>query len=123
MRHVIAVLMLAHAVAHLPGFLVSWQLRAFPEMPFRTTVLGGLLDVGGTGIKFVGVGWFALSLGFAVIAIGALSRAPWWPQAAYIAIGLSTLLCIAGWPDARLGLVANAVLFILIVVSGRVGWL
>ncbi len=82
MRYVIAVLMLAHAVAHLPGFLVSWQLRAFPEMPFRTTVLGGLLDVGDTGMRIVGLGWLTLSIGFAVIAIGAFSRAPWWSQAA-----------------------------------------
>lgn len=123
MRYVIAVLMLAHAVAHLPGFLVSWQLRAFPEMPFRTTVLGGLLDVGDTGMRIVGLGWLTLSIGFAVIAIGAFSRAPWWSQAAYVAIGLSTMLCLAGWPDARLGLVANVVILVLIIVSDRVGWL
>lgn len=123
MRYVIAVLMLAHAVAHLPGFLVGWQLRSFPEMPFRTTALGGLLDVGETGMRIVGLGWLTLSIGFAVIAIGALGRALWWSQAAYVAIGLSTMLCLAGWPDARLGLVANVVILVLIIVSDRVGWL
>lgn len=123
MRYVIAVLMLAHAVAHLPGFLVSWRLRFFPEMPFRTTVFGGLLDIGETGTRIVGLGWLTLSIGFAVIAIGAFSRALWWAQAAYVAIVLSTMLCIAGWPDARLGLVANAVTLVLIIVSDRVGWL
>jgi hypothetical protein len=34
MRIVLAALLLAHGVAHLPGFLVSWQLRSFPEMPY-----------------------------------------------------------------------------------------
>jgi hypothetical protein len=48
MRIVLAVLMVAHGIAHLPGVLVSWQLRSFPEMPFRTTtILGSSLDVGG----------------------------------------------------------------------------
>jgi hypothetical protein len=36
MRIVLAVLLLAHSISHLPGFLVSWQLRSFPEMPYRT---------------------------------------------------------------------------------------
>jgi hypothetical protein len=46
MRIVLALLLLAHGVAHLPGFLVSWQLRSFPEMPYRTAFLGGSVDVG-----------------------------------------------------------------------------
>jgi len=33
------------------------------------------------------------------------------------------MLCLAGWPDARLGLVANVVILVLIIVSDRVGWL
>jgi hypothetical protein len=32
-RTVLAALLVVHGVAHVPGFLVSWQLRSFPELP------------------------------------------------------------------------------------------
>ena len=122
MRIVLAVLMVAHGIAHLPGFLVSWQLRSFPEMPFRTTILGSSLDVGAVGIKVIGLMWVAVSVAFGILAVATLVRAAWWQPIGYAAIGLSTALCLVGWPDARFGLVANAVILLLIVIGGRAGW-
>jgi len=52
-----------------------------------------------------------------------LARAAWWLPFAYVLMALSALLCLAGWPDARLGLVANAVILLLIVAGVRAGWL
>jgi len=46
MRIVIGVLLLGHAVAHLPGFLVNLRLRSFRELPYRTTVLNGAFELG-----------------------------------------------------------------------------
>jgi hypothetical protein len=37
MRILLAIWFFAHGVAHLAGFLVAWQLRAFPELPYHTT--------------------------------------------------------------------------------------
>ena len=123
MRIVLAALMVAHGIAHLPGFLVSWQLRSFPEMPFRTTILGSSLDVGTGGIKVIGLIWLAVSVAFGILAVATLMRGAWWQPIAYAAIGLSTALCLVGWPEARLGFVANAVILLLIVIGGRAGWL
>ena len=123
MRIVLAVLLLAHGVAHLPGFLVSWQLRAFPEMPYRTAILGGSVDVGDGGIKAIGVEWLVLSLLFVVAAGVALMRPTWWQPFVYMAVGFSTALCVVGWPDARLGLVANVVIVLILVTGVRIGWL
>jgi len=122
-RIVVAALMVAHGIAHLPGFLVSWQLRSFPEMPFRTTILGSSVDVGEAGIKAIGLAWLATSVAFGILAVATLTRAGWWQPVAYIAIGVSTALCFLGWPDARLGLIANAVILVLIVVGVRAGWM
>lgn len=122
MRIVLALLMAGHGIAHLPGFLVSWQLRSFPELPFRTTIFGTLLDVGEAGIRMIGAVWLAVGVGFIVLAGATLARAAWWLPFAYILIVLSTVLCLAGWPDARLGLVANAVILLLIVAGVRAGW-
>ncbi|HEX7085777.1 MAG TPA: hypothetical protein VF198_05400 [Vicinamibacterales bacterium] len=123
MRIVLALLMAGHGIAHLPGFLVSWQLRAFPEMPFRTTIFGASLDVGEAGIRMIGALWLVVAVSFLVVAGATLVRASWWLSFASVLIALSTLLCLAGWPDARLGLVANAAVLLLIVAGVRVGWL
>jgi hypothetical protein len=75
----------------------------------------------GAGIKVIGA--LSAGVGFIVLAGAILTRAVSWPPIAYVLIGLSTVLCLVGWPDARLGLVANAVILLLIVTGVRGGWL
>ena len=123
MRIVLAVLMAVHGIAHLPGFLVSWRLATFPELPFRTTILGTSVDVGEIGIRVVGLLWLAAGAAFVAVAAVTAMRVAWWQPAAYTLIALSAGLCLLGWPDARLGLAANAVVALLIVVGTRAGWL
>jgi hypothetical protein len=119
MRIVLALLMAAHGLAHLPGFLVSWRLQTLAELPYRTTIVGTSLDVGEAGIKAVGVVWLAVGVAFVVLAGATLARAAWWARVAYLLVGVSAVLCFAGWPDARLGLVANAIILLLVAISSR----
>ena len=71
----------------------------------------------------MGLAWLVVGVVFAVAAAGALMRATWWQSLAYVAIPMSAALCLVAWPDARLGLVANAVILLLIVIGVRGGWL
>jgi len=123
MRIVLVLLLLVHALAHLPGFLVSWQLTSFPELPFRTTIFAGAIDVGRAGIKAVGIGWLLAAVAFGAVALGLLLRWEWWQPLAYIALSASAVLVAAGWPEARLGLLANALIAVLIVLGQRRQWL
>jgi hypothetical protein len=110
MRIAVAVLMLVHAVAHLPGFLVSWQLATFAELPYKTTLLAGRLPVGDRGMQVVGVVWLLLALGFAASSLGALARLPWWTVVASVATTVSFVLCVLAWPDTRFGVAVNVAL-------------
>jgi hypothetical protein len=110
MRVVLACLLLGHGIAHLPGFLVGWQLASFPELPFRTTVIANTVDVGFAGARIVGAAWMIASLMFVVLAVTVALRPAGWPQALPVAIALSAVLCVLGWPDARLGLAMNGLL-------------
>jgi hypothetical protein len=121
MRIVLALLLVAHGIAHLPGFLVDWQLRSFPELPFRTTIFGGVVDVGTTGIKVVGLSWLMVALTFVAAAVGVVMRAPWWLPVGYASVAGSLLLAAAGWPEARFGLLANALIVAVIAIGRRVG--
>ena len=110
MRYVLALLLLGHGVAHLPGFLVGWKLASFTELPFRTTVLAHTVDVGIGGARVVASAWMIVALMFVVLAATVAFRPSGWPQTLPLALVLSTLLCVLGWPEARLGLAMNALL-------------
>ena len=63
------------------------------------------------------------SLLFVIAAGVTLMRPTWWQPFVYMAVGLPTALCVVGWPDARLGLVANAVIVLMLATGVRIGWL
>jgi hypothetical protein len=119
MRYALALLLLGHGIAHLPGFLVGWQLAAYPELPFRTTVLAHSVDVGVAGARLVGTGWMIASLMFVVVAAAVALRPTGWSQLLPVALTLSTVLCVLGWPEARIGLAINALLAIGLTVAMR----
>jgi hypothetical protein len=110
MRYVLAFLFLGHGIAHLPGFIVSWQLASFPELPYRTTIFGTSLDVGADGIRLIGLCWLGIAAALIASASALALDVRIWPWAVPTVLALSLLLCLAGWPEARLGLVANLVL-------------
>lgn len=120
MRTILGLFFFGHAVAHLPGFLVDLRLKTLPELPYRTTVLGGLIDLGDIGTKAMGWAWLSAAIALGVVAVATGLGAAWWRSAAYAAVALSVVLCLLALPDTRYGLLANLVLVLILVLSSRV---
>ena len=59
MHFALSALLVAHGVAHLVGFAVPWKLVSTAEVPYRTTILGGMIDIGDTGARALGVVWLS----------------------------------------------------------------
>ncbi len=123
MRLAVAVILFGHGVAHLPGFLVAWQLATLRELPHRTTVLANSVAVGERGIRVVGVLWLIAALAFTACSIGALGRASWWLPVALTAAAFSIVLCILGWPDPRIGAFVNVAISLLLLLARQMGTL
>lgn len=122
MRFALAALVAAHGIAHMVGFVASWRLAVLPELPYKTTIFGGRIDVDDAGIRVIGLFWLAATVAFSVAAFAIAAQ---WPNAMRLtgfAIAGSTLLCLVGWPDARMGLWLNLVLALLVVVATRLQW-
>jgi hypothetical protein len=118
-RILVALLLLAHGVAHGVGFAGAWRLS--PQIPYKTTLLAGRLDAGPTGIRVVGVIWLVLAAAFALTAAGAFARAGWWHPLALGIAAASLVLCVLAVPDAKIGVAVNVVLLVgLAVARGRV---
>ena len=105
MRFALVALLIAHGVAHLVGFVVPWK---------RTTILGGATDVGDAGARALGVVWLVAALAFVLLAGAVL--AGWNVRVwTFATLSLSIVLCVAGWPEARIGLVVNVVLLTVLL--------
>ena len=110
---VAAVILAAHGLAHLPGFVGPWKFSA--GVPYKTTILGGRLDVGDVGAKVVGVLWLLLAVAFVLLAWVAYAGAPWWPLGALAVASVSLLLCLIHWPETIIGVVIDILLIIVIL--------
>jgi hypothetical protein len=121
MRLILSFLLLAHGVAHLPGFLVAWNLASFPDLPYRTTVFG-TVDVGIPGARLFGVGWLLSAVVFIALAATVALRSDVPLVVLPLALGFSAVLCVAAWPEARFGFVANSLIAAMIVAGERYGF-
>ncbi len=82
MRILLGVLMILHGFAHVVGFAGPWGLSK--SVPYKTTVLGGHLDLGALGIRVLGLFWLGCAIAFAVTGLATLVRAHWWHSAALV---------------------------------------
>jgi hypothetical protein len=121
MRLLAALILLAHGIAHLPGFLASWRLATLDELPHRTTVLANSVNVGEWGIRAVGVLWLAAALAFAACGMGAFGGASWWLPVSVMAAAASVDLCILGWPDSRIGAFVNVGIAVFLLAARQTG--
>jgi len=122
MRMILATLLLGHGVAHVVGFAVPWKLVISSEVPYRTTVAGGFVDIGPAGVRLVGILWLLVAVAFVSVAAGVLQHATWWYRESLAIVMVSLVLCILGWPESRPGMVANLLILMLLLAGSVLGW-
>ena len=122
MRIILAALLIGHGVAHVVGFAVPWKLVTSAEVPYRTTVAGGLVDIGPIGVRLVGILWLLVAVALVSVATGVMQHAAWWYREALAILMVSSVLCLLGWPDSRPGIVANVLILTVLVGGSFLGW-
>lgn len=115
-RRVAAVVLAAHGVAHVVGFLAAFQLGDFATKPVETTLLWGNLEVGTATIQVMGVGWLLLAVSFLGVA-AAIWRSMRHAMAGLVAVTIASLVfTILASPTAVIGLVFNIVILASLVL-------
>jgi hypothetical protein len=120
MRVALAVFLLVHGFAHLVGFLGTWRLSA--QVPYKTTILGGRLDLGDRGIRVMGLLWLLAALAFGVAAAATIAHPGWWLSFALLVSLGSLLMCLTAWPEAKIGAGIDALLIPLLAFGATAGW-
>ncbi len=121
-RIIVGIYLVIHGICHLVGFVVPWKIATLKEEPYKTTLLSGAIDIGDIGIRIVGMLWLAAAIGFVVSGIGIFALYEWWRPLALILSIASLVLCVLGLPGAKIGILANAIVLVYLMVGGKFGW-
>lgn len=108
-----------HGLVHLLGFVAYWPLAQLQDLPYKTALLAGRLEVGAGGMRVFSLLWLLAAAGFVAGAVAlAAGWAFWLPLMAVSAL-LSLVICILDWQAAFRGVwIDLAFLLILGVVNG-----
>jgi hypothetical protein len=120
MRLFLATFMILHGFAHMVGFAGALGLST--EIPYKTTIMSGRVEVGDTGMRFMSVLWLLAALAFVLVGLSAWANQSWWMDAALGVAAASLMLCMAELPDARIGMAINTIILIGVIGAHRTGW-
>jgi hypothetical protein len=114
------VVVLLHGLIHLMGFVAYWQIAELQNLPYKTTLLKGQLEVGKTGIRVFGVLWLVATVGFVAAAIGLVADQGWWRTVMLGSALFSLMIAVLDWNVAILGAIVDAVILAVLVVGPRI---
>lgn len=119
-RRAAAILLALHGVMHWPGFAVPWKQLELAGIPYTTTVLGGGVDIGATGIRVFGLLWLATIISYLVAGFAIWRRTRWSIPLTAGTTVLSLVLSVVNQPLAWEGVVIDAaILGVLALLATR----
>lgn len=106
-----------HGLVHLLGTVAYLRIAEIPELPYKTTLLGGRVEVGDVGMGLFGVAWGVVGVAFVALAVAAWVG--WRGTRAWLAVtaAASLLLTLADLEVAVVGAVVDLVI-LMALASG-----
>ena len=99
----LAIIAILHGGIHFMGFVAYWPLAKIDQLPYKTTLLGGHVDLGQAGMRIYSIMWLLAALIFVVAGIALILRASWWAPLMLGGVLLSLVLCSLDWGVAFRG--------------------
>ena len=103
----VALVLGIHGLIHLLGATVYLKLGDVQGLAYKTTVLGGRVDLGAGGIRVFGALWILPAIGFVAASLGLLEGWSWWSVALLAATLVSTMLTVLDWNVAFMGAIVD----------------
>ena len=119
MSQLLVALLFIHGAAHLVGFAGPWRLIDAEGVTYQSSLFGGRIQVSASTMRALGIGWLLLACGFFASGVVAMVGAAWWSDATVGLVCASLALCAASWPAARVGVVANLVVLLILMLTAN----
>ncbi len=108
-----------HGLIHLMGFIAYFPLAKVPELPYKTTLLSGRINLSPSGMRIYSLIWLIAAIGFVVSAVLLAIGKPAWPVLMLASVLLSIVISSLDWGVAFRGAILDvAILLVLGVVFG-----
>ena len=120
-KTIYVIILVIHGLIHLMGPAVYMKLIEIQDFSYKTTLLGGLWDLGEKGISIFGAMWFVPAVGFFVIAVALLAGWKWWQPALVAVVLFSLVLTVLDWNIAYMGAALNIFILAVVWLKPRIG--
>ncbi|WP_420641321.1 DUF6544 family protein [Candidatus Leptofilum sp.] len=108
-----------HGLIHLMGFVAYWPLGEIAELPYKTTLFNGRLNVGNSGMRLFSVLWLGTAVGLVAASISLAFGKSWWFPLMSAAVIVSLIITILDWNNAFRGAIISLVMLVpLLLVWG-----
>ena len=97
---ILGAIAIIHGLIHWMGFAADWHLGFLTEIPNKTTLLGGRLDLGTAGIRLFALLWLLAALGWIAGGLLLILSRQKWAEVMLAAALLSLTLAILDWNAA-----------------------
>ena len=115
----VVVVLVLHGLIHLIGTAVYLRLADIQGFAYKTSVLGGRLDLGDSGVRAYGMLWLLAAIGFVLAALALMQGWDWWGTALLAVTLLSLGLTSLDWSVAFAGAIVNIVILVLLWLGRR----
>lgn len=112
-----ALLLVLHGLIHLMGTAVYVRRAQIQGLPYKTTVLGGRLDLGESGVGVFGALWALPAVGFVISALGLWAGWSFTQPLLVIVTVFSLVLTLLDWQVAYAGAVFNVVILCALLLG------
>ena len=123
MRISLAVFLVLHGIAHIVGFVVPWRIAKMDDMPYKTTIFYGKIDVSDVGIRILGIIWLLIALAYFYSGWITYQQFDFWLTYTLVVSVISLAFCIIAVPDSHIGIYINIVLITLYYLNDKFNWL
>ena len=117
--YVAAVALAIHGLIHFLGIGVYFEFVELADLPYKTTLLGGAVDVGDIGIRVFAVLTGVAGAGFVVSAVAIVTGWNYWREFLLVVTVLSLVLTTLDWTVASMGVLANLAILVFLFVQPR----
>ena len=99
-----------HGLVHLLGTVAYLRIAQIPELPYKTALLGGRIEVGDLGMALFGVAWGVVGVAF--VALAAASWTGWRGTRTWLALtaAASLILTLVDLEVAAVGALIDVVI-------------
>ncbi|AGB39810.1 hypothetical protein [Natronococcus occultus] len=108
-----------HGVIHFLGIGVYFELIEMADLPYKTTLLGGAVDVGDVGIRIFAVLTAVAGVGFVASAVALVTDWRYWRELLLAVTAFSLVLTTFDWTVASAGVLANLAILAGLFVMPR----